>query len=57
MMVGDSLKDDVLGAHKVGMVTVWINRSNKEIGTKIKPDYTIENLFSLVEILQKKREK
>ena len=44
--VGDSLKSDVAGAHKVGVKAIWVNRKNKK-SLKIKPDFTIKNLSDI----------
>ena len=48
MMVGDTLKSDVLGANNMGMTSVWVNRNNKPLtGDSIKPDYIVKNLSEL----------
>jgi FMN phosphatase YigB (HAD superfamily) len=52
-MVGDTLEADVVGAHNVGMVTVWIDRSKKRISGKIKPDHTIADVSQLLQILDR----
>lgn len=53
VMVGDSLREDVGGARRAGMVTVWIDRSAERAGTvhEEKPDYTIRSLSELPRIL------
>lgn len=46
--VGDHPFDDVLGAHSVGIPTVWINRNGLDYDPKMpRPDYTISNLMEL----------
>ncbi|HIP88623.1 MAG TPA: TIGR02253 family HAD-type hydrolase [Thermococcus paralvinellae] len=50
MMIGDSLEQDVYGAKSVGMVTVWINRSNDK-GYNFA-DYEIRTLHELRKILE-----
>lgn len=51
MFIGDSLIDDVLGPHKVGMNTCWINRKNQKTN-EIIPNYEITNLEELLLILK-----
>jgi len=43
--VGDSLNEDVQGAKKAGMKTVWI-KGNKEM-TELQPDYVISKITEL----------
>ncbi len=52
-MVGDNLMTDILGASKVGIPSVWINRDNNEPHEEIKPTYIIENLEQLLPIIKK----
>ena len=42
-MVGDNLMTDVLGASRVGIKTVWINRHDKE-RNEVIPTYEITHL-------------
>ncbi|NEU32323.1 HAD family hydrolase [bacterium LRH843] len=50
MMVGDNLMTDILGASRVGMKSVWINRHDKE-RNEVIPDYEITHLEELYPIL------
>ncbi|MFC3883602.1 HAD family hydrolase [Bacillus songklensis] len=50
IMVGDNLMTDILGASRVGMKSVWINRHNKE-RNEVVPDYEIKHLEELYPIL------
>ncbi len=56
VMVGDTLPADILGAQQIGMKSIWIARradrsENNEVLGKIKPDYTIHDLSSLVDLI------
>lgn len=53
IMVGDNLMTDILGASRVGIPSVWINRENNEPHAEVKPTYTIENLEELFPIIEK----
>jgi putative hydrolase of the HAD superfamily len=50
IMVGDNLNTDILGANRVGMKNVWINRSNQK-SEEIQPTYEIEKLVELIPII------
>lgn len=50
VMVGDNLMTDILGATRVGMRSVWINRHDKE-RNEVIPDYEIKELEELFGIL------
>ncbi len=55
LYVGDHLFDDMLGAHSVGMTTVWINRDGVEYNPQLpRPDYTIHNLLELTKLVNSK---
>ena len=47
--IGDSLTNDVFGANKMGITSVWLNRKNKENKTEYKPNIEVNNLNELKE--------
>ncbi|SCX09578.1 putative hydrolase of the HAD superfamily [Ruminococcaceae bacterium P7] len=55
IMVGDRLDNDIIPANKIGMTSVWIKQGFgsyaelKEI--EERPDYTINNLYELLNLL------
>ncbi len=51
LMVGDNLMTDILGANKVGIKSVWINRHDKE-RNEVIPTYEISHLDELFQILE-----
>ena len=51
MMVGDSLSSDILGGKQAGMYTCWVNSDKKPCREDLCPDYEIEGLFQLEELL------
>ncbi|WP_239614368.1 HAD family hydrolase [Cohnella mopanensis] len=53
IMVGDKLTTDILGANRVGMTSVWINRHGAVRNDEIIPSYEIKSLTDLKELLQK----
>lgn len=52
LMVGDNLMTDILGASKVGVPSVWVNRSRKE-KNEVMPTYEIAGLEELLPIIEK----
>ncbi len=52
MMVGDSLTSDILGGKNAGMRTCWVNPAHKPATPDIQPDYEIEALSQLPELLE-----
>ncbi|SEN77692.1 putative hydrolase of the HAD superfamily [Mesobacillus persicus] len=52
IMVGDNLMTDILGANRVGMKSVWINRHQKE-RNEVIPTYEIQHLEELYPLLEK----
>ena len=51
VFVGDSLIDDVMGPQKLGIYSIWLDRSKAENKTNIKPNATIFSLYGLIDIL------
>ena len=52
IMVGDSLTSDVLGGINAGIRTCWVNPAHAPARANIQPDYEIENLSQLEEVLK-----
>ncbi|WP_341356436.1 HAD family hydrolase [Rossellomorea sp. y25] len=50
IMVGDNLNTDILGASRLGIKTVWINRGQKTVQDLV-PDYEIKELYEVLEIV------
>ena len=50
IMVGDNLMTDILGANRVGMKSVWINREG-HVQNEVVPDFEITDLRELLTIL------
>lgn len=48
--IGDSASD-IIGANREGITTCWINRDHRAWEHDIKPDYIIESLNEIEEIL------
>lgn len=53
LMIGDNLLTDILGASRVGIRSVWINREGKPDHPEIRPTYEIKQLEELFPILEK----
>ena len=51
VLVGDSLTADILGGINYGIKTIWFNKDNKENDTTIKPDFIVNKLLELKNIL------
>jgi len=48
LYVGDAIANDVIGPHRIGVRTVWINRKNqKRKQNEAKPDFTVKSLEEL----------
>ena len=52
LMVGDSLTSDILGGKNAGHRTVWVNPAHAPARPDIVPDYEIESLSQLEELLE-----
>ena len=52
LQVGDTLREDVLGAKLIGMKTAWVNRSGSPGDPVLpRPDYEVRSLIELLDIL------
>ena len=51
IMVGDSLTSDILGGKNAGVTTVWVNPNHLPPRADIQPDYEIEYLHQLQDLL------
>ena len=51
LMVGDSLTSDMLGGRSAGIRTVWFNPANKRDTIGAAPDYEIQALRQLTELV------
>ena len=52
-MVGDSLTSDILGGINAGMKTCWVCPPEAQGRPDIVPDYRIESLSQLPELLER----
>ncbi len=52
MIVGDSLTSDILGGIRAGIATCWVNPSHQPGREDIHPDYEIESLAQLDDLLK-----
>jgi putative hydrolase of the HAD superfamily len=53
IMVGDKLTTDILGANRIGMTSVWINRHGTIRNDEIIPTYEIASLSELSSLIEK----
>ncbi|NMA44403.1 MAG: HAD family hydrolase [Candidatus Diapherotrites archaeon] len=54
LMVGDSLRSDIIGAKKAKMHNCWINRPNKSYDlAKVVPEFEIKSFNELPKVLNK----
>lgn len=51
LMVGDKLTTDILGANRVGMASVWINRKGMTRDDSIIPTVEIDNLRQILQLV------
>ena len=52
IIVGDSLSSDIQGGINAGIATCWVNPTHKEAPANLKPDYEIEALNQLPQLLE-----
>lgn len=52
MIVGDSLSSDILGGKNAGISTCWVNPRHKPRNTDVRPDYEVESLAQLEDLLE-----
>lgn len=52
LMVGDSLTSDIRGGIRAGLRTCWINPAHKPLRDDIRPDYILESITQLEELLE-----
>lgn len=50
--VGDSFQNDIVGAKRAGVKSVWLNRQREDNETEEQPDFEISSLRELTEILK-----
>ena len=50
--VGDLVKNDVIGAKKVGMRTAWLKTAEQEYSPEDAPDYIIPSLSEVIGIIE-----
>ncbi|HSR46240.1 MAG TPA: HAD family hydrolase [Acidimicrobiia bacterium] len=50
--VGDSLRDDIAGARRAGMHSIWLNRSGAPNTTGIVPDAEVRSLAEVPDVLE-----
>ena len=53
ILVGDSLTSDILGGINTGVKTCWFNPHHRQQNPEIQPDYEIEQLSQLPELLER----
>jgi putative hydrolase of the HAD superfamily len=51
IMIGDNLLTDILGANRIGMKSIWVNRKKVERDEAIEPDFEIGDLSEMITIL------
>ena len=54
MLVGDTIQNDIVGANRAGMTSVFINRTSDVLVLEIEdeqPDYSVSNLYDVLSCL------
>lgn len=57
--VGDTIENDIVGANRAGMTSIFINRKPDVLTPKIadeKPDYSISNLYGVLSCLEDRQD-
>jgi len=52
--IGDSISNDILGAKKVNIRTIWLNRNSKQNKTNAIPDLTVKDLYEVIRWIEYK---
>jgi putative hydrolase of the HAD superfamily len=50
-MIGDRLETDILGAQNAGIDSCWFNPNREENKNDIKPNYEIQKLSEILNII------
>ena len=56
LVIGDSLKADIQGGINAGLATCWCNFNGAENTAGVQPDFVIENLSQLMQIVMEQEE-
>ena len=51
--VGDSCQNDIIGAKRAGVRSVWLNRQGSNNEAEQQPDFEISSFRELTEVLEK----
>lgn len=51
IIIGDSLFSDIKGGHDAGIATCWFNPQKKELTGSLKPDYQVQTLDAIRQII------
>lgn len=52
VIIGDSLTSDIMGGINAGMKTIWYNFNGKSLRNGIVPDYTVERLDEIPNLIE-----
>ncbi|MFX0023111.1 MAG: HAD family hydrolase [Candidatus Hermodarchaeota archaeon] len=50
--IGDRLETDIKGAKACNMLTIWLNDSNSPKSEEIQPDYEVDYIYDVVQIIK-----
>ena len=56
LVIGDSLKADIQGGINAGLATCWCNFTGAENTAGVQPDFVIDNLSQLMQIVMEQEE-